>query len=100
MPGRCKTRLRIEQHDILPASGLIYCRGENPHRPTWTPEEGGRGPYMTDGDAQVFDSLKKAPLFARLEGPAAVAASRFCSDIADVNDTTVIRLPDQFSRRL
>lgn len=39
------------------ASGLIYCRGENPLYPARTPMDGGGGPDMTEWDAQVFDSV-------------------------------------------
>ncbi len=40
---------------ILYASGLIYCKGENPIYGTWTPDKGGGGPYLSEIDASIFD---------------------------------------------
>ncbi len=38
------------------ASGLVYLKGENPIYSPWTPKDGGGGPYLTEWDAQIFDS--------------------------------------------
>ncbi|CAA6808989.1 MAG: Unknown protein [uncultured Sulfurovum sp.] len=41
---------------IMYASGLIYVKGENPIFEQLTPRKGGGGPYLTESDADIYDT--------------------------------------------
>jgi len=100
---------------LMYSSGLIYVKGENPIFAKWSPEKGGGGPYLTESDADIYDSAwrkenidflkeilsveyiqQKAKIAATLlsEEPEAEMAKKIANDALKNSDILEIRIED------
>ena len=100
---------------LMYASGLIYVKGENPIFSKWTPFKGGGGPYLTESDADIYDSAwlkenidflkqtlsveyiqKKVQLAATLlaEEDESEMANKIANDVLNNSDIITIKIED------